>query len=239
MTINNVNVSTYNAKQRTVSFYQHNTIQGYSEWLPGSPVPYLSNQYIRMKPFTVTLWVYGANREAISQNVSLILSKLLVPVDLTLDGFTHKFRGTLKSHKETEGSVGSVNRWHVLELTFEGYEYGSDIVFSGTGSVVVSNPGNIVSPAAVEITTTVSAASVRLTGVCRDLYTGDDIPCVIPDVTAGKTVRMDTLTGKVTQQGYPKDVDIWTLPSFKPGNTTVACSNSNCSIVIVLRPFYM
>ena len=68
MTINGVDISTWNAKQRTITPNQHHKLNSDSEWLPGSAVPYLSNLYVVMRSFTVTLWVYGANRNEINQN---------------------------------------------------------------------------------------------------------------------------------------------------------------------------
>ena len=236
MTINGIDISTWNAKQRTITPNQHHKLNSDSEWLPGSAVPYLSNLYIVMRSFTVTLWVYGANRNEINQNCSNIIAKCLVPVTLAFDGFPYKFRGTLDNLKQTETSK---YRWHVLELTFVGYLHGDDVAVSGYSSVTVNNPGNLDSPAVVEITPRTGASNVHLTGICKDSFTSLDLPVTIPEVTAAKTIRLDTLTGLVTEDGLPKDIDMWALPSFRPGLTAVTCDNDQMGITVTVRPIYM
>jgi hypothetical protein len=236
MKIGNTNISTWNAKQRTISIANHNKTKHNSEWISKAVLPYFSTLNIDMKEFTVTLWVYGATRAAIVANCSNIIAQLMAPVDLTLDGYAHKFHGILQSVKQTERSV---DRFHILELTFAGYEFGADVTVSGYGTLTITNPGNIVSPAIVEITPTTGASSIELTGICRDSYTGADLPCTIPTLVSGNTVRLDAMTGLVTEQGLPKDAEVWALPSFKPGNTTVTCNNNNMGISVTVRPLYI
>ena len=85
MTINGVNISTWNAKQRTISINNHHKLTSDSEWIPGASVPYLSDLYVVMKQFVVTLWVYGNGRNEITQNCSNLISQLLKPVTLVFD----------------------------------------------------------------------------------------------------------------------------------------------------------
>ena len=236
MTINGVDVSTWNARQRKITPNQHNKLNSDSEWLPGASVPYLSNLYVVMRPFTVSLWVYGANRTEINQNCSNLIAQLLIPVTLSFDDYPYKFRGTLDNLKQAETSQ---RRWHVLELTFVGYLFGDDVAVSGYSSVTVNNPGNIVSPAIVEITPRVGASNVSLTGLCRDSFTGLDLPVTIPEVTAAKTIRIDTLTGLVTEDGLPKEVEMWQMPSLTPGENEIICDNDQMGITVTVRPLYM
>lgn len=236
MTINGVNISTWNAKQRTISINNHHKLTSDSEWIPGASVPYLSDLYVVMKQFVVTLWVYGNGRNEITQNCSNLISQLLKPVTLVFDKYPYKFQGTLDNLKQTETSP---QRWHTLELTFVGYLFGDDVAVSGYGSLTVQNPGNIVSPAVIEITPRVSASNVGLTGVCRDSFTGLDLPVTIPEVTAAKTIRIDTLTGLVTEDGLPKEIEMWQMPSLTPGENEIACDNNQMGITVTVRPLYM
>ena len=236
MKINNINISTFNAKQRTISIANHNKIKNDSEWLWGSAIPHLSADYIDMKDFIVSLWVYGSGRNEISANCSNIIAASLVPAELTLDGYDHKVMGILQSVKQTERSV---DRFHILELTFAGYEFGDDVTVSGYSSLTINNPGNIPSPAVVEITPAAGASSIQITGICRDSFTGVDLPCTIKNLTAGKTVRLDTLTGLVTEDNLPKEMDLWTLPSFKPGATVVTCNNNRMGLSVTVRPLFI
>ncbi len=236
MRINNTDISAYNAKQRTIAVNSHNKLQNDSEWLPGSSVPYLSVLKTGMKDLTVTLWVYGAGRNDIVANCSSIIASMMNPSDFIFDGYPHKFRGVLQSVKQTEKSV---DRFHILELGLSGYEYGDDVTVSGYGTIIIQNPGNIVSPGIVEVTPSVGASSIQLTGICRDSYLGTDLPCTIKTLTTGNTVRLDAIAGIVTENGSPKDVDLWTLPSFKPGNTTVTCNNNRMGLSVTVRPIYI
>ena len=85
MRINNTDISTYNAKQRTIAVNSHNKLQNDSEWLPGSSVPYLSALKTGMKDLTVTLWVYGAGRNEIVANCSGIIASMMNPSDFVFD----------------------------------------------------------------------------------------------------------------------------------------------------------
>lgn len=235
MIINNVDISTFQARQQRVSF-DHASIKNNSEWAAHSAAPYFEKNSIGMKSFTVELVVKGQNREDIIGNTSSILAMLLDACDLTLDGFTHKFRAILKKHSTAETSM---RRWHILKLDFEGYEYGESVTASGASSFQISNPGNIVSPCRVEITPRVGVASASFTGICRDSYTGEDKPVIIENLETNKKVIIDGVTGLITQGGQPKEMELWALPSLVPGSTTITCSSGWIDISVIVTPLYM
>lgn len=239
MQIGAVNVAAYHARQHTVTFY-HNSIENESDWTAGSAVPFFDRNRVGFKEWTVTLIVKGATREEIIMNCSTILSLLIGEVELTLDGFTHTFCGILKDHDRKENVP---RRYHMLELTFEGYEHGDEIVTTGNGvtSFTVQNTGNLPSPCIVEITPVVGAASVTVGGICRDSYTGADLPVTIENLSAGQTVVLSGLTGLITQGGAQKgkDVSIWALPSMKPGSNTVTINSDRMNVTVRTIPIFM
>ena len=236
MKIENTDVSIYGARQFTVTF-EHCAIDNESEWMAGAALPFLDHNQVGLKEWTITLRVKGESREGIIQNCSQILALLLEPVELTLDGFSHHFKGTLKSHKRKEKVP---KRYHLLELEFEGYECGEEVTVSGKNSLTITNPGNLISPCIVEITPLIGAASITLTGLCRDT-SGADLPITIENLETGKSVILNGLTGLITQAGEQKggEVSIWALPSMKPGENTVTVSNANMTVNVRTIPIYM
>ena len=133
-------------------------------------------------------------------------------------------------------------RGHQLELDFEGYEYGANVTVQTTNAssaaLTVTNPGNLVSPCCVEITPRAGAQSIVLTGLCRDSFTGEDLPVTISDIVIGKVIKIDALSGLITEAGALKDMDIWALPSMKPGTNVVGCNNGSMTIKVTTTPLY-
>lgn len=236
MLINGFDVANLNAKQFAVEF-THANIKNDSAWDKGTAAPYFAPTYTGFRSFNVSLNVKGADREEIIQNCSDIVSKLLEPVDLVLDGFAHYFRATLSGTPSRDER--SQRQFHRLTLPFIGYEFGREVEVSGTTSFTVTNPGNIVSPCRVEITPRAGAASIQLTGICRDSFTGEDLPVTMKDMVTGRTVIIDGLTGLVTQDGAIKEVDAWELPSVKPGSNTITCNNSYMTVKVIVTPLYI
>ena len=90
----------------------------------------------------------------------------------------------------------------------------------------------------MEITPRVGAASITLTGLCRDSFTGEDLPVIIKNLTTGNVVVIDALTGLITEAGNLKDIDIWALPSLLPGANQVSCSSSSMTVKVIVTPLY-
>lgn len=210
-----------------------------SEWTRGSPAPILFKNEIGFKPLKVVVLVKrDGGRDAILNRCSEILSHLLEPAELDLDNFEHKFYGILTKHTHEEKAM---YRWHILTLEFNGYEFGQEVsqAFSGTASFTVANTGNIITPAIVEVTPQIGAASIALTGICRDPYTGEDLPVTIRDLEKEKKVTIDGETGLFTQSGELKDMDIWGRPTLLPGDNSITVNNSWMDVTVRFRPRFM
>lgn len=239
MLIGTKNVSDYSARQARVTI-GNLSVKNNSEWVRGSPSPVLLGNALGMKTIKIDLVVKGGSREATCQNVSNILALLLEPVDLKLDGFTHRFKAILTRHSHEETVM---RRWHVLTLEFSGYEYGTLVTqaVSGAESITVNNTGNIATPAIVEITPQIGVASITLTGICRDSELGTDLPVTIRELTTGKKITLNGETGLMTEAGKLKtaDLDIWELPTLTPGNNTITISSNRMDITVKYHPRYM
>lgn len=242
MLINSKDIAGHNARQWRVDI-GNRTIKNESEWVRGSPLPFFSRNTTGFKEFTITLMVYGNDREDIQHHISDILSELLDPADMELDGYEHKFCGILDEYKVKEHSNHSRHRFQTLELQFSGYEYGDEVsaIASGAESVTITNPGNVVSPTIIELTPTLGAASITVTGICRDSESGEGLPVTISNLTTGNMIILDGITGLITENGVLKaaDVDIWAMPTLLPGENTINLGTSKINATIKVLPLYM
>lgn len=238
MLIGTWDISEADARQWNVTPGYH-SISNDSEWARGHPIPVLFKNEIGFKTLKIVLLIKANGRQDILKRCSQILSHLLEPVELTLDGFEHKFCGILQKHTHSERVM---NRWHTFTLEFECYEFSDEIVqkTSGTTDIVISNPGNILTPAVIEIAPQIGTASTTLTGICRDRYTGTDLPVTIKDLETGKVVVLDGETGLITQDGTIKsDIEAWDLPSLIPGDNKITVTSNRMDIAVRFRPRFM
>ena len=245
MKINGWDILEASARQLNVTPGFH-SIKNDSDWVRGSPTPVVFANEIGFKPLQVTILIKAdRDRQAILDNCSLILSKLLEPVNLELDDFEHKFYGVLAKYSLEENPLNvpfvKYNRASKLILEFDGYEYASEVIQSTSGSttVTITNPGNIITPAVIEIAPQIGAAEVVLTGICCNPFTGEDLPVKINDLVAGSTVILDGETGLFTQSGELKEVEIWGLPVLLPGENKITVNNNRMDISVRFRPRFM
>lgn len=211
-----------------------------SEWTRGSPVPVMMRNEIGFKPLSVRVLIKAdGGRQAILARASEILSHLVEPVDLELDGFPHKYHAVLTGHKYEETAK---QHFHALTMDFDCFEYGDEVVqeFSGQTELAVTNPGNILTPVIVEVTPQIGMAFVVLTGLCRDPVTGADLPIRLGDVETSKTVTIDGETGLVTQDGELKEnVEFWGIPTLLPGENRITVDSNRMDVKVRFRPRFM
>ncbi len=246
MKLNGWDILNADAKQWNVTPGFH-SVKNSSEWNRGSPV--MLDGEMGFKTIVVTLLIKrDGGRQALLSRCSEILSRLLIPVEIELDDFEHNFYGVMTKHSLTENPLNIMpvkyNRASKLTLTFDGYEYAkteSVQTFSGSTAFTVNNGGNIVTPAIVEITPQVGAASIEVTGICQDHNTGEDLPVVIRELATGKTVTLDGVAGLFTQEGKLKsgDIDIWERPALLPGENKITVDNNRMDITVKFHPRFM
>lgn len=240
MKIGNTDMSKYQAKQWRVEFGQSD-IKSDSEWVRGSTLPFFESNYHLFKEIDLTLLIYGSGREDIRNKISDITALLMEPVELELDGYARKFKGILTRSSVKEGSDSARKRYQQLILQFDAYEHGSVVTTSasGVGETIVYNPGNLPSPARIEITPQIGLTDLVITGICRDSSTGADLPVSMKNLQTGKKVVLDGLTGLIAESGNVKEVDIWALPSVLPGNNKIRLSSNRLYIATTILPLYM
>ena len=235
MKIGNTDISTFNAR---LSAYTpgHQGISNDSVWITGAARPFFDRNRIGFRTFSLKLIVKGADRETINTNVSNILAALLEETELTIDGFDHTFTAILKSYKHEETAQ---RKWHRLTLTFEGFEHGVQTTMSGTTSFAINNPGNIVSPCTVALSSASAVTNVQINGVCRD-SAGNAKTIVVSNLSANKTVTIDGITGLITEDGVLKSgITLSARPTLTPGSNAVTCNKSAVTVAIAVLPMYM
>lgn len=125
MTVNGVNISTYNAKFWSIEPGKRN-ISNSSESL-GAGMPLMLPPEYGLKEYTLELHVYGGSRGEIWENASGILSLFYDVADVMLHRNEQRFY-KLSLSGVTQAEYGAwKDRWHTLTLVCVGYEYGHEM----------------------------------------------------------------------------------------------------------------
>lgn len=238
MLIGEWNIKEAGAYQHRVTF-GNNTISNSSEWVKGNLNPSMLGNSLGFKTIKTVLVVKGADREEILERKSIIISKCLDPVILTLDSYHHKFYAVLK---KTDTEEMSMSRWHLLTLEWNCYEFGEEISqsFNGYKVITVHNPGNIVTPAIISVTPSVGVAALTLTGLSRNLILNEEYDIVVRNAETNIEILLDGESGIITQGGQINagDVEIWELPSLMPGENRITL-DAIANVTVTFRPRYM
>ncbi len=141
-----------NAKARQARYINnHHSLSNGSVWNAGSNRPIFQKNQMGFKSFTLELWVKGDGYQEIVDNRGLILSRLMGEVVLEPDWTEHKFRAVLNKFSITESSK---QRFHVLSLEFNGYEYveAEPFTIEVSTNFVIENVGTAPTPVTLELT---------------------------------------------------------------------------------------
>lgn len=237
MTINGHDaLQEFGARQHHVKFGFHKVNNG-SEWIRGAIRPNFQNSWIEWKTFSIDYYIHGDGWNDIREKTSRLLGLLLEPAEMELDGIDHMFHAVMTNYSVNEVVL---RRKHKVTIDFQGYEYGQTVSKTGTGTVIVTNPGTMLSPLRLEITPNASASNVIISGACRDIRTGEDLPITLGTMTKDRLIVLDGITGIFSEAGALKsDITIQTMPAIMPGVTEIVGSNLNMSIRAIVKPLYM
>lgn len=238
MLIGEWNIENANARQHRVT-YGTSSISNSSEWTKGSYAPVLLGNVIGFKTIKTVLVVKGEDREEIIRNKSLIISKCLKPIMLTLDGYQHKFWAILKKSDTEETSM---RRWHLLTLEWNCCECGDRITqtYEGEKKIIINNPGNIMTPVIVKILPQIGTATLNITGLTRNELLNETYDIVVENTEISKEIILNGETGLITEDGEIKagEVEMWELPSLMPGENTITM-DENVNLTISFLPRYL
>lgn len=232
MQINSVDIATFGAKQLKVDI-GYSTFANNSVWVKGALLPTLTNNDIGFKHINVELLVKGTNKNSISLSISKILSKLIVPANLKLDGYTNNFKCTLQEHNVEKIKAKT---HYKLILSFIGYEYGEEVTEAFTGGLAkeLIIEGNIDTPCIVKITPLADITSLILSG-----FGGNTI--TVKNLTSGKAVTLNGEECTVYEVFSNKfnDVVLWEFPRLEYGYNEVQCSSANCNLEVTYKPRFI
>ena len=236
MTINGTDLSEYHARQHHVDFGYH-AITNSATWVQAAVLPHFGVNYIDFKAISIEFSVYGSGRDDIHRHASDLLSALMDPCDLKLDGFSHMFRVMMQSHTAEEWAE---RRRHKITVKFVGYEYGEEQAASGMGNVTIKNPGNILSPLRVSITPSENADQIAVKGVCPNKQTGEDMPVLIEEVKSGVEIVLDGANGLFTAGGtLLKNAVIRCPPAMYGGTKRIGCTQAGAKLSVSVLPLFM
>lgn len=216
MKVNGIDISVYGARQHSVKF-GYASLANSSEWQSGDIAPLLLRSAAGFKEITVSIILKGESRQEIWRNGSRLISALLEPGIITLDGFDHKYMVYLKNADQAESSI---HRWHKAELTFCGYEFSDQKTAVSTETSFQINCGaTLKTPAVLELTPPIGYVSTTVYGLTKNRLNGENMPIIVYNLEKDKTVSIDGETGLITQGGKNKagDVVLYDLPALEPG----------------------
>ena len=224
MTINGWDIAEAGAKQVNV-IWGYSAITPRSVWIPGSPSPVLLRQQAGFKPLQVIMSVSADGRNAIRENISILLSKMIGKLDIQMDGFLNSFCGTLKSYSTEELSR---KKWHKVTLNFEGYEYGDRVTVSGGQTVEVTNQGTAETPARIECSMGSTTVSCTETGWSLTIP-GYNVDPVVIDGETGIVTQNNALIAAVFDE----------LPTVPPGTVHFTVANAMATLAVKFNPRYL
>ena len=216
------------------------SIKNESEWMAGAIQPLMLPGTVGLKKYKVSVMIRGSSRQEIWENGSRLVARLMKPSVIRLNDFDNNFMFVLSNASQAESSI---RRWHKATLEFVGYEYGNEVstTYINTKSITMTNEGNMESPCILEIVPTLGKTQLAITGLVRDLFTGEDKPIKISGLTKDKAIMIDSDTGLITESGVNKfeDVELYELPSLLPGENKITLNQSDINITIKYKPMYI
>lgn len=82
---------------------------------------------------------------------------------------------------------------------------------------------------------------LHIEGLCYDPVTGEPAEILIKNYTTGTPIRIDGETGLISEDGVSKidDVEMWAMPTIKPGVNKIVTNGEFMDIQIYYKPRYM
>lgn len=218
MLINNIDIKNYNAKLLTKKIGNAEIIN-YQEWLRNAYKPIQEGQEQHYTPIELGFCVKGTNLQNTLENISNLTAQLRKSTIKfnDVDFFFNCILDSVDTQRYTD-TMFTLN----VNLKSE-YKYKQQIavIANKTSTVVIDNPGNLISPAVVEITPTVNISNITI-----GTFT-------LANLTTNKQVIVSTEDYTVLEAGVNKFADFTgDFPVLSSGVNTILISNTNCNINI-------
>jgi len=226
MLINNRDIEEFGA---TLLDYEieNSEIITYDDWLDGSFTPETHRQEFKFSYMNCEFLINQKSDDLAEVAMSNFLKHSSSAI-LDIECLSRKYKGVIESvEKEqiTRGVYELIVKWK-CEYSFEDE---SEVTLTDrTANIHV--PGNMKTPAIVEITPTLNLIDLSIKGL------GEDI--LLKNLTADKKIIIDGKKGEVTESGVNKykDYDSWGFPYLNPGNNNVSINKDNINMKIRYKP---
>lgn len=237
MLIDKWSISEAGARQWKVVHSPSDTTNN-SVWDAGVVSPALIGSEIGGKTLKITLQVRGTSRQQIQNSISDIITHLLEPCELTLDGFVHTFYGVARGFSSSEFIQ---DKSHRLVFDFLCFELAGEVKGQTvrSDSLVLTNAGNIPCPLVLTITPTVGLAKLHISGVFREPFSGLDRGFTIADLVTDQPVVIDGDTGVVKNGNVLADAEFYQFPILQPGTNAITFSSDFIDINYEYRPRFL
>lgn len=238
MRIDGEDIGKYGASQHNVTM-EYSDISNGSEWNTGNLIPLMLPGAVGFKKIKVSVILKEESRKKIWENGRKLVTRLMQPSVVELDGFSNYFYVVLKNVQQAEKSI---QRWHKTTLELEGYEYGEEITETTTKTTLtVENPGELETPAMIEILPTIGKTALVITGAARNRFTGEDKPITVKNLFKDMKIVIDGESGVITEDGKNKfqDIELWELPSLKPGTNKITIDQEVAKLTVKFKPRYL
>lgn len=226
MIINNISIKKFGAVCEK-KMPSHKSVSISNDWNinPFSPIELREN--IEPGTLPVRIKFEGANRDIINKNISDFLVQAK-KCDIKFRNLSNNFKCYYLSHTLEESGI---DEWIFMDIEFNYIEYSDMTIANVSGTTLINNKGNEITPAIVEIIPTIDIIDITLEGLSVD-------PIAIRNLKANKKLIIDGELQKVTVDGANKyaDTDMWDFPRLMPGQNTIKVSRDNCDIKIKYKP---
>lgn len=208
------------------------TVISYDEWLESSSLPLqVREDRYEYGSITVKLFLEGAgDQEALSKMSEI--TQMCTRCDMGFSDLEYTFPGTvLSATTQKRVMVGAYEFTMKFQAPAKSTE---EISISGTGEVIVVNPGNRKGPCVLTLTPTMAIVSLTITGLSDD-------PIRIKSLEKDQPIVIDGAAGTVLQGEQNKfaDYDSWEFPQILPGTNKITLDNSTVQARVEFRPLYV
>lgn len=225
MLLNNEDISSYGAKLLTKDIQTAEVIT-YQEWLKNAPSFIVQGQEEKYKAIACEFAVKGTDDDNILEKISNLV-KFAENCTIQFDGSAFLYDATIKNknHKRLNRTL------YTLRIEWQaGYAYQAEIteILNQVASKTINVPGNLKTPAVIEITPTLNLATVTVAGM------------TVNNLTANQTVIISTQDFTVLQGAANKYGDTaGDFPYLQPGQSTITVSNTNCTVNVKYKPRWL
>ena len=233
MLINNVDISTYNARILDVNIQNSSISNENSTEIKNKLLPLFLESKASLNSITVTLLINSLDKRQYYLDKSNLLKNMLEPFEIYFKDRDLRFKCILNNQMDQVSLRQIRGRFH---LTFVGYNKENEIIetVNRVNSKNINARGNLKVPIILEINPIIDMIDVTINGLSED-------PLIIKNLKSNKKIIIDGIEGTVTQDGINKfvDIDMWEFPFLVPGTNTITVNKDTCNITIRYNPRFL